>query len=283
MADTEQIQRPDASTQDISEWTEEAARTFGIGLIDLAGFTEFVDRVQTESDNGAAVACGPDLYLAWASASGDAKALGTCVELYRAAVERALARMHVPHDWAADIAQSLQAKLFVSERGVSPYILNYRGRGSLQAWVRIIAVRMALKRFRQLNRRERQLNEDEAGRVADFAARDPELQTIQQTYREPVMQAIKVSVSRLRERDRKILGHHFVDSWSIDRLSEEYGVHRATAARWVARARSRLLDLVRRDLMDRLGVSQATCMSVMRAVRSQLNVSLSSLWKSPEA
>ena len=51
-------------------------------------------------------------------------------------------------------------------------------------------------------------------------------------------------------------------------------VESSTVARWIARARERLLTLTREELTARLGLTPDELDSLLRLVRSQLDVSL---------
>ncbi|MBN1606671.1 MAG: transcriptional regulator, partial [Polyangiaceae bacterium] len=61
---------------------------------------------------------------------------------------------------------------------------------------------------------------------------------------------------------------------TIDEIAAAFGIHRATAARRVARARSALLAATRRELGERLRMSTAALKSVMRLIQSQLHASV---------
>ncbi len=71
-----------------------------------------------------------------------------------------------------------------------------------------------------------------------------------------------------------MLNLHFVDGLSIDEVGTVYHVHRATAARWISAARAALLKEIRLRLAAALRASESELDSVMRGVRSQLDVSL---------
>ncbi len=74
-----------------------------------------------------------------------------------------------------------------------------------------------------------------------------------------------------------MLRGHFVGGLTIDDLAGRYGVHRATAARWIAAARDRLLVATRRAAAARLESTDAEVDSLMHLVASQLEFSLSRL------
>jgi RNA polymerase sigma-70 factor (ECF subfamily) len=74
--------------------------------------------------------------------------------------------------------------------------------------------------------------------------------------------------------DRNVLRYHFAHGLTIDQIGALYHVHRATAARRVAKARDELLAGTRRRLMARLALNRADLDSVMRLIESSIHVSL---------
>jgi len=54
-------------------------------------------------------------------------------------------------------------------------------------------------------------------------------------------------------RERNLLRYQVLDRLGIDHIGALHGVHRVTAARWIAHARRALIEGVRRRLQDRLG------------------------------
>jgi RNA polymerase sigma-70 factor (ECF subfamily) len=81
----------------------------------------------------------------------------------------------------------------------------------------------------------------------------------------------------MEARDRVMLRQHFVDGLTIDELGPLYGVHRATAARWIASAKEDLMTRTRREFMARARLSPKEMASVMRMVQSRLEVTLARL------
>jgi len=65
-----------------------------------------------------------------------------------------------------------------------------------------------------------------------------------------------------------------VHGQSMDAVSATYQAPRSTVARWIARARERLLALTREELTARLRLSPDELDSLLRLVGSQLDVSL---------
>ena len=60
----------------------------------------------------------------------------------------------------------------------------------------------------------------------------------------------------------------------IDHIGKVYDVHRATAARWLTRARESLFEMTRSHLRAELGLDDDEFQSLVRLVRSRLDVSV---------
>jgi RNA polymerase sigma-70 factor (ECF subfamily) len=103
---------------------------------------------------------------------------------------------------------------------------------------------------------------------------DPELSYMKELYRESFRAAFRAALDGLGAREKNLLRQHFVDGLGIDALGRMYGVHRATAARWVQSAREALLAATRREFAARTRVSKRECDSLLRLVQSRFDVTL---------
>lgn len=213
-----------------------------------------------------------DLYLACACVNRDAAALAIVEERYLPDVDGALRKMGLTRDRIDDTKQGLRRLLFVGDETTPPRIGEYRGSGELRAWMRVTAMRAALKLLRKGSR------DVPAGDAAILEARaqedDPELAYMKATYRAAFKTAFQEALESLQPRERTLLKQQLVDGLGIDELGTLYEVHRATAARWLQAAREKLLVRTRRMFMLRARISSDECESIMRLVRSQLDVSL---------
>lgn len=214
-----------------------------------------------------------DLYLACACADQLPAALR---ELEREVVDRigpAVRRLGATPAAVDEIRAELLAALLSPRAGGPPAIAGYAGRGRLYSWVRSIAVRIAMRRLggaREIP--------TEAAELADrmpHHGEDPRLDDLRRRYRHDFAVAFRAALAALPVRERNLLRQHHMDGLTIDQLAALYRVHRATAARWVARARATLSGETRRRLMERLGVATQDADSIIRLVRSQLDLSLS--------
>src|SRR5262249_39301080 len=79
--------------------------------------------------------------------------------------------------------------------------------------------------------------------------------------------------------DRSLLALHYVDDLSIDELAKVLGIHRATAARRVAKVREQLLEGTKDRLRERLQVGVETLDTLMREISNELHISVFKLLK----
>ena len=218
------------------------------------------------------------LYLTCACAAGDEKAIGRFELEYGADVRVALASVALDPTRAGEVHQQIREKLFV---GDDPRIASYTGRGDLGGWVRAVAVRAAISLLRQ-QKREVPLADPILGALAD-PADNPEIAHLKSLYRGEFARAFRESFANLPPRDRTLLRYKFADGLSIDEIARIYDVHRATAARWLARIRDRLLSETRKRLKASLEIGSTELESIVRLIRSRLDVTLSGLWAADEA
>ncbi len=103
---------------------------------------------------------------------------------------------------------------------------------------------------------------------------NPELVAIKREHAEAFRAAFEHAMEQLGARDRSMLRFHVVEGLSIDRIAKLESVHRATAARWISRARTRVYDAVRAELRLRLKLTRKELESLIRVVQSQLDFSV---------
>lgn len=214
-----------------------------------------------------------DLWAACACGSGDSGAIAAAEARYFPDVDAALGKMGLSADRMSEVKQGLRKVLFVGDpaAGVAPRIGEYKGTGDLRAWLRVTAMRAALKLLRKENR---ETPTDDALLEARAQTDDPELGYMKAAYRAAFKTAFQEALDSLDAKEKTFLKQQIVDGLSIDELGSLYQVHRATAARWVQSAREKLLTRTRRTFMLNARISSDECESIMRLVRSQLDVSL---------
>jgi RNA polymerase sigma-70 factor (ECF subfamily) len=215
-----------------------------------------------------------DLYLACGCAAGAPAALAGFEQRCAAAIERAIAATGASLAERADLGQVVRQRLLVPPAdGDTPRIATYSARGPLPAWVRVVATRETARMLPRV-RRDVSADEDElAGLIG--VGDDPEVGYLKRLYRDEFKRAFQAAVEALADRDRLVLRQHLLDGLGIDQLAALHGVHRATTARWIHAAREAVLAGTQRELLQRLRLSRSELASVIRLIRSQLDVSLS--------
>ena len=211
-----------------------------------------------------------DFFLAFACVRGEARAL----EVLDAQVLSQVGTW-LPREQPAlvdELRQLLRQRLLVPVGGAPPKLASYSGRGPLGQWVRAVALRLHIDQQRAAPR-ERPLEEAPVA-LAERLGADPELASIRERHQEDFRVAFRAALGRLEARERNLLRLHHVHGLSMDAVSATYQAPRSTVARWIARARERLLALTREELTVRLGVTSDELDSLLRLVGSQLDVSL---------
>jgi RNA polymerase sigma-70 factor (ECF subfamily) len=215
-----------------------------------------------------------DLYLACGCALGDPVAIAAFEGVFGPEIRLALVRMKQPPSTVQEVEQLVREKLFVGEDGKRPRIAEYTGRGDLRSWLRVIAVRTAVSWLRRENK---QILVQDA-ELPDIAApADPELDHMRTLYATEFRAALEVAVTSLTTRERNLLRQHFIDGLGVEKLALLYRVHTATAARWLSKARDRIVQLVKTEMMRRLQLRRADVSAIMQLIRSQLDVSITRL------
>jgi RNA polymerase sigma-70 factor (ECF subfamily) len=232
----------------------------------------FIGERLTGSDLVAALASAPaaDLALAGACAAQEPTAQAA-FDTVLTEVEAAGASTGATKDQVEEVKQLLRLQLLVPKNGKPAGIAGYRGRGPLRGWVRITATRELV---RQKKKRTREVSFEQSLDKYLSSGVDPALEQLKQQYRAEFALALNEAISDLTPEDRTLLRQSLVDDMSIDAIGAAFGVHRATAARWLNRARAALVSATHRRLAARLELPVEQVESVIRLVQSKLDASV---------
>jgi RNA polymerase sigma-70 factor (ECF subfamily) len=224
-------------------------------------------------------ALAADAYLACACLA-DAPGAVVCFDsAFASLLVRIVQRVDRSPAFVDDARQAIRERLFVSAPGGRPKIAEYAARSPLRAWLRVVALRVALNVHRGSAVEARELQSADDERLAASGAQDPEVRLSKAREKAAVEGAVRDAIKRLSARDRTLLRQHLVDGLSVDGLGAHYHVGRSTAARWLAAAREALRDHTRAELSARLGPGDPA--SIAAFVRSQLELSARSLLGGP--
>ncbi len=236
-------------------------------VYDERAFARDLSRKTPAGDALAALAAlrAPDLFIACACASGEKRAIELFDERYLMPLRRSLREERD----CEDVLQELREKLLIGGGGRAPEIRDYSGRGSLAGWLRVMAVRALQK-----HRRRSAAQEHRVEAITEDAIADPQLEFVKRRDRPRFQAAFRDALAALPVRERTLLRLHYAEGVPAEQLGAFLRVHRATATRWLAQARQLLLDELRRRLVESRQVNRDEISSLVRLLRSQLEMSL---------
>ncbi|MCH9682094.1 MAG: sigma-70 family RNA polymerase sigma factor [Deltaproteobacteria bacterium] len=211
-----------------------------------------------------------DLYLAVICGRGEAAGLRRFSAAYGAELDRAIAKSPTLGLSAPEFRQLVLDRLFVHEDDRPPRILSYRGRGTLKAWVRVMASRFII----DLSRRRSEPASEGDDALADRLAGgdDTELDYLRHAYGPQLSTAFGQAVAALTVRQRNLLRQRYLHELSAGALARLYGVHRSTVFLWLDKARAALLEQVRTALAERVPGHQLESMVGMLGSGLQVSV-----------
>lgn len=216
-----------------------------------------------------------DLALAEAARRGDPEAVRRLTTELLDEAARVVTRIHPSSDFIEEVKQTLRERLLVSTGGRPPKLAEYTGQGPLVKWLRAVCVGTALN-LRRGEHREQPV--DEVAELEQRAAPEHlELDFMKARDGAVFKAAFAEAFASLSAEARNVLRLSVLDGLSIDQLGTLYGVHRATAARWLSRAKEQLAERTRDLAAERLRLEQPELDSLIRVIRSQLDVSLNRL------
>jgi RNA polymerase sigma-70 factor (ECF subfamily) len=167
-----------------------------------------------------------------------------------------------------EVKQRVRESLLVTPHDGSLRISEYAGRGTLRAWVRAFAVRIAMH-IRGERRHGAQLD-PEVLRVED----DPVLRMLREEYAADLRAAFEDALRALGPGDRTLLRQQFCDGVGVEVLAGLHKVHRVTMSRRLGKIRTRLLTDTRGRLARRIHVETSELDSILRAVMSNFELTL---------
>lgn len=208
----------------------------------------------------------PDIFLIAALMAGRPEA--------HAAFERAmlepcrgpLARLGLSVAGVEDVLAELRGKLVVAQGGALP-IVRQTGEGNLVALIRVMAVRAGINRQKRENRYA-----SEGGGTLEhlIGTHSPAGMLLSEEAKQLLRRVIAAAVATLDERDQTLLRLHLYHRMTIDDLGRTYGVHRATAARWLAKIHDAIDAETRHALAQELRTESDHLRSVLDAARTGL-------------
>ncbi|MDX2087073.1 MAG: sigma-70 family RNA polymerase sigma factor [Kofleriaceae bacterium] len=244
----------------------------GVDVSDDAFLAYLDERLEPGAtlDDALSSLCISDLWLACGVARGDVAALRAFEQHCLADLGAAIAHLDGGTALLEDVRLAVRERVLTAAAGGRAKINDYRGRGDLRGWLRVVAVREALQVLRK-RRREAPLDAAEA--LADRIDAVP-VDAMTTDERRVYREAFAAALATLTPRERNLLRQQYLYDASIDELAALYGVHRATVARWTARVRELLPQRTRAHVGEALSLRGDELDSVMGRIANHLDYSL---------
>ncbi len=220
-----------------------------------------------------------DMFLAAACLEGNPLSLEIFEKRFLSVTSPALLRMRLAPDVIEEARQVLRNRFFVGEGEAGPRVSEYSGAGALRGWVRAALVRAA---FRVARGPKGRVDTDQATLAAMASpTSDLELDYFKRLYGTEANEALREGFAQLGVRERNVLRQYFGLGLGVDDLAAFYRVHRATAARWVTKAREALAEKTREGMERRLHLAREDLSSILRLLQSQLEDGVKKLFATP--
>jgi RNA polymerase sigma-70 factor, ECF subfamily len=219
---------------------------------------------------------GVDFYLIVAVLKGDRYALVQFEQLYLVNLEGSLRR------WSATLseeaASQVREALFLATERRPAKLMQYAGIVPFGAWLDLVARRTLISLGRK-----KQLPVDGGDALlaveGEGGAASPEQRALAERHGGDFRAVIADACAALSQAERDILRWHVVEGLGIDAIAPMLGVHRATAARMIHRARSVLRAHARDRLRTKLNVGESSLDSLFAELRTDVDLTVSRVLK----
>jgi RNA polymerase sigma-70 factor (ECF subfamily) len=188
-----------------------------------------------------------ELALARGCASGNEKAWETFLTRYRSSLYGAAYSVAKEESVAKELADSLYAELYglpkESGRRVSK-LEYYKGRGSLEGWLRTVVAQEYVNRYRRTKHEVSLEEKVEAG--VQFPAAQGSSKSQSGSV---IEQATARALGGLEAEDRLLLAAYFLDGRTLAEIGRMMRVHESTISRKLERVTAALRKSIRKELL----------------------------------
>ena len=109
----------------------------------------------------------------------------------------------------------------------------------------------------------------------ELAEANLELAYLRERYAKDFKEAFRQALSTLSRRDRTVLRMRFFDGLKYEQIARAYRVNASTVMRWLERQKEVLFKETRRHLAHKLALTSSELDSLLKVLRSEIDVSLS--------
>ena len=209
-----------------------------------------------------------DLFLALACVQGDRVAWECFAESFLPLMRRFAAGACRNVEEREDLAQEIMTGLMAgaeAEQGTK--LARYNGRGSLAGWLRVTVAHAAIDRLRRSKRQislEEMLERGREPAAGNSAPHYREEEKLDSRWGTVLAELLAQEIERLTSRDRLLLGLYYLDGVPLKMIGRQFGVHEATASRWLETLRGNIRKQVEKQLRKKYRMSSRDLRSVWR-------------------
>jgi RNA polymerase sigma-70 factor, ECF subfamily len=210
-----------------------------------------------------------DLFLALACVQGDRVAWECFAESFLPLMRRSAGGACRSVEEREDLAQEIMTGLMAgAETEQATKLAGYNGRGSLAGWLRVTVAHAAIDRLRRAKRQISLEEMLERGReptpVGNGAPHDREEEKLDSRWGTVLAELLAQEIERLAPRDRLLLGLYYLHGVPLKTIGRQFGVHEATASRWLETLRRNIRKQVEKQLRKKYRMSSRDLRSVWR-------------------
>jgi len=238
--------------------------------IDLA-LEDFAERARATGVDFVRL-CHEDLFLATACSRGDRIAWEHFADDFLPLLHRMAAQACRQLQEGEDVAQEIVANLIADRNRIAAY----DGRGSLAGWLRVAVSHASIDRFRR-KRKEVSLDEEDRPNRAESVAApasDRGADSLDSPWGSVLGRLLEAQIRNLEPRDRLILSLYYIENVPLKLIGRRFGVHEATASRWLDNLRRDIRRNVERVLRRKHGLRSGEVCSLWQWVAEHEQFSL---------
>jgi RNA polymerase sigma-70 factor (ECF subfamily) len=199
-----------------------------------------------------------DFYFAQACSRCDAAAIDIFQREFTPRIRAAAGGIAPGHE--DDCLAMVLDRVLPPPAGLHNRIAHYSGRSRLSGWLRVIAVREAIRLKRRRYSRER----NERQLAMQLSSRlDPLLDAAYFRYRPVLEKALEDALAELALDERTMIRMRFVDGATVDAIGKIYGRDKSAVSRRIQRVRGILVDRIRTTMKARALMSSSDVDSVI--------------------
>lgn len=223
-----------------------------------------------------------DLYFACACVHDVPASIEMLERHYMAKLPALLGRLNLSDMAIDDVCQSVRIHLLLGTSESGPQLAEYTGRGSLLNWIRVIAVRMALKQGGAVREKVLEENTIDALEAMPSSEGGTDLELIKRRHVPDFLQAMYEAFAELSDEQRKHLRLHYIERVSTTRMGMQLGKSQSVISRRLKTTRKVVRDGTKRRLKEWLELSSKEFTSLFDIIESQLDLSISQIFKKKE-